>query len=214
MHDLQVGLTVKINWMRRLYTNLVYVYRIGDKMYYITTMQHRKPRQLSWEDVVMDKFTMNEFVLDKSTATGTITKKFEKIPEDVLLKVRPESMIFWLKKFNVENANLFETDRKNLYNSFKIPKATGGFRQIDAPCEELQEQLRRLAKFLSDDCGLLYHTSAFAYVKGRSIKDCVAKHQKSESNWFLKTSVAKNTTILMSSRFLVTVGILRNIFMN
>ena len=99
-------------------------------------------------------------------------------------------MINWLKKFNESNKNLFEADRKSLYTSFKIPKATGGFRQIDAPNEELQCQLKRLANFIMNDCGVLYHTSSFAYTKGRSIVDCVKKHQRNESNWFLKTDIS------------------------
>ena len=167
-------------------------------MYYITTMQHRKPRQLSWEDVIMDKFKMNEFAKDRSSATGTITRKFEEIPEEVRLKTSPQSMIAWLKRFNEGNVDLMNKDRKSLYYSFKIPKSTGGFRQIDAPCEELQDRLRLLARFLSDDCGVLYHTSAFAYIKGRNIYNCDEKHQKNESNWFLKTDFSgffPNTTI-------------------
>ena len=33
-------------------------------MYYITTMQYRKPRQLSWEDVIMEKEIYNDFTND------------------------------------------------------------------------------------------------------------------------------------------------------
>ena len=156
-------------------------------MYYITTMQFRKPRQLSWEDVIMEKAVYNDFANDKSNSTATITRKYETINDEVLQKINVDRMIKWLKQFNENNKKLFEADRKSLYDSFKIPKSTGGFRQIDAPCEELQEQLRKLVKFISDDCGVLYHTAAFAYVKGRSIVDCITKHQKNESMWFLKT---------------------------
>ena len=150
-------------------------------------MQFRKPRQLSWEDVIMEKAVYNDFANDKSNSTATITRKYETINDEVLQKINVDRMIKWLKQFNENNKKLFEADRKSLYDSFKIPKSTGGFRQIDAPCEELQEQLRKLVKFISDDCGVLYHTAAFAYVKGRSIVDCITKHQKNESMWFLKT---------------------------
>ena len=167
-------------------------------MYYITTMQFRKPRQLSWEDIIMDKLSMNDFTNDKSNSTATVTRKYETIDKEVLKRISVPLMISWLKQFNGDNEKLFIADRKSLYRSFKIPKATGGFRQIDAPCDELQEQLRRLARFITDDCGVLYHTSAFAYVKGRSIVDCVAKHQKNNSMWFLKTDFSgffPNTTL-------------------
>ena len=167
-------------------------------MYYITTMQYRKPRQLTWEDVVMDKFKMNDFTNDKSNSTATITRKYETISQDILQKINLDAMIKWLKRFNEENIKLFETPREELYSTFKIPKQTGGFRRIDAPCEELQTQLSRLVSFIKNDCGVLYHTSAFAYITGRSIVDCVTKHQKNESMWFLKTDFSgffPNTTL-------------------
>ena len=167
-------------------------------MYYVTTMQHRKPRQLSWEDIIMDKIPMNDFANDKSNSTATITRKYPFIEKEITDKINVELMIKWLRRFNEDNQKLFEADRKSLYYSFKIPKATGGFRQIDAPNDDLQDQLRRLARFITEDCGVLYHTSAFAYVKGRSIVDCVTKHQKNNSMWFLKTDFSgffPNTTL-------------------
>ena len=167
-------------------------------MYYITTMQHRRPRQLTWEDIIMDKVPLNDFANDKSNSTATITRKYEQIDNEVLKRINVDMMIRWLKRFNEDNESLFAADRQSLYRSFKIPKATGGFRQIDAPCSELQDQLGRLSSFITNDCGVLYHTAAFAYVKGRSIVDCVKKHQKNDSNWFLKTDFSgffPNTTL-------------------
>ena len=177
-------------------------------MYYITTMQYRKPRQLSWEDIIMDKISMNDFANDKSNTTATITRKYPWIEKEITDKINVELMIKWLRRFNEDNQKLFEADRKSLYYSFKIPKATGGFRQIDAPNDDLQDQLRRLARFITEDCGVLYHTSAFAYVKGRSIVDCVAKHQKNNSMWFLKTDFSgffPNTTLEFMMKMLAMV---------
>lgn len=156
-------------------------------MIYITTMQHRKPRQLTWEDVFSDKIKLNDFANNKSNSTATITRKFEEIDKNIVSKVNVYGMIKWLKEFNEKHQNLFEADRESLYRHFKIPKSTGGFRPIDAPCDELQNALKELVNFIQDSCGVLYHTAAFAYIKGRSIVDCVKKHQRNESNWFLKT---------------------------
>lgn len=167
-------------------------------MNYVTVKQYRKPRQLTWEDVFMDRVSMYDFGTDVSNSTGTITRTYETISDEVKDTVDVNSLINWLKRFNKEHSDLFEADRKSLYHSFKIPKATGGFRQIDAPCEELQSALSSLSLFLTDCCGVLYHTSAFAYVKGRCIVDCLKKHQRNESNWFLKTDFSgffPNTTI-------------------
>lgn len=168
-------------------------------------MQFRKPRQLSWEDVIMDKYSMNEFANDKSNSSATITRKYEVISQNVLDKINVDKMINWLKQFNKDNEELFKKDRQSLYHSFKIPKSTGGFRQIDAPCDELQSQLSRLDNFIANDCGVLYHTAAFAYVKGRSTTDCIKKHQANNSNWFLKTDFSgffPNTTLEFTMRML------------
>ena len=174
-------------------------------MYYITVKQHRNPRQITWEDVMADKFVFSEFANETSNSTATITKKFETIDENIIQKVRVGDMIEWLRSFNKENEHLFETERKSLYRSFKIPKATGGFRQIDAPCDELQDALRKLVRFLKNDCSLLYHTSAFAYIEGRSIIDCLKRHQKNDSKWYLKTDFSgffPNTTLEFTMRML------------
>jgi hypothetical protein len=46
--------------------------------------------------------------------------------------------------------------------------------------------LRQLKTILEDDFGLLYHTSAFAYVKHRCAVDAVKRHQFNQSRWFGK----------------------------
>ena len=173
--------------------------------YYITTHQKRKPRQLTWEDVISEKVICNKFATDSIDSTATITRKYDIVPSEVTRQVDTEYMIDWLKLFNIECEHLFQKDRKSLYNSFKIPKTTGGYRQIDAPCEDLQNELRRLVKFLTEDCGLLYHTSAFAYIPGRSIINCLQKHQRNESMWFLKTDFSgffPNTTLEFTMKML------------
>lgn len=174
-------------------------------MKYITVMQHRKARQITWEDVIADNLTLNDFTKDESNCTGTITRKYESLEKSIKDKFNVGEAINWLNRFNELNQSLFEKNRKELYNSFKIPKSTGGFRQIDAPCTELQNTLQELVRFLTDSCGVLYHTAAFAYVKGRSIVDCLKKHQKNESNWYLKTDFSgffPNTTLEFTMRML------------
>lgn len=156
-------------------------------MVYVTTMQHRKPRQLTWEDVIMDRVVLNDFTLDNSNSTATITKKLPFLEDAILKKVNVDGIIAWLKDFNKDNEDLFNADKKTLFHSFKIPKVTGGFRPIDEPLEPLMSALSRLASFFKNQCGLLYHTAAFAYVEGRSIVDCNKKHINFQSNWYLKT---------------------------
>ena len=177
-------------------------------MYYITVKQYRKPRQLSWEDVVMDKLIMNGYANDNSNVTATITKKYETIQDSVLAHINVEAMINWLKAFNERHNDLFEAERESFYSTYRIPKQTGGFRRIDAPCTELQNALRELVQFISDDCGVLYHTAAFAYVKGRNTTACLKKHQNMESGWYLKTDFSgffPNTTLDFTMKMLAMI---------
>lgn len=62
------------------------------------------------------------------------------------------------------------------------------FRRIDAPCTELKTELTKLKDGFECSAlfGALYHTSAFAYVKGRCAVDAVARHRDNKSKWFCK----------------------------
>lgn len=156
-------------------------------MIYITVKQKHEPKQLTWEDVLFDSVTLEDLIPKRFDKTGTITRKFETVDEKYLNKIDVQKMIRILKKFNEQNEELFRKDRNSLYQHFTIPKKTGGLRPIDAPVEELQNQLGILANILTEEFGLLYHTAAFAYIKDRCTVDCVRKHKQNESNWFLKT---------------------------
>lgn len=100
--------------------------------------------------------------------------------------------------FNEKYKDLIETeDKSTLYYSFKIPKRSGGLRQIDAPEAPLMGALDELKKLLESQFYFTYHTCAFAYVHGRSTLDAVRRHQKNNSRWVLKTDLSKffpNTT--------------------
>lgn len=63
-------------------------------------------------------------------------------------------------------------------------------RRIDAPKQELKAALSSLKDIFEYRCGALYHTSAFAYVKGRSTVDAVRRHQANESRWFCKLDLS------------------------
>lgn len=60
------------------------------------------------------------------------------------------------------------------------------YRQINAPKPILKDALTALKGILEDDFGLLYHTSAFAYVKQRCTVDALRRHQSNESKWYAK----------------------------
>ena len=167
-------------------------------MYYITTKQHREPKQITWENVLFDELTEFDFLGQESKSTGTVTRKYEKLDDKFLKAIDVDSMVSTLEAFCARHEDLYEKKREDLYRHFRIPKKTGGFRPIDAPVDELQDALKELARILTEKFGLLYHTAAFAYVPGRSIVDCVKKHQGNKSMWYLKTDFSgffPNTTL-------------------
>lgn len=72
-----------------------------------------------------------------------------------------------------------------MYEEFKIPKRTGGYRTIDAPLPALKEVQYEVLKDLKA-MKVLHHDSAWAYIKGRDIIGALKEHQKNNSRWFLK----------------------------
>ena len=123
---------------------------------------------------------------ESQSTTDTRTYCVEEISQRFLSMVNVRPIIFKLRDFNRKYQYLREKDRHSLYRFFSIPKKKGGLRQISAPNEELSAALRELKTILEVDCHALYHTAAFAYVKGRCTVDAVKRHQKNESKWFGK----------------------------
>ena len=72
------------------------------------------------------------------------------------------------------------------YIHFKIPKKSGGLRNIDAPNEELKRDMKLIAGLLQYSLKLQYHNSAWAYIKGRDVVGATREHLKNKSNWYLK----------------------------
>lgn len=72
------------------------------------------------------------------------------------------------------------------YNSFTIPKKSGGLRQIDAPDDDLKAYLYQLKDYFERTLKILPHDAAHAYVKERSVVTDLQVHQRNESKWFLK----------------------------
>lgn len=158
-------------------------------MIYVTVKQHREPKQLKWEDVLFETVNPNQLNVE-SDSSATITRQMPFIPYDVMNKVNVPQMIHEFKRFNEDCKHLFEKERSSMYSTFYIPKATGGFRRIDAPCDELKHAMSRLSAILTDTCGVLYHTSAYAYIPGRCVQDVAKKHVRAKSQWYLKTDLS------------------------
>lgn len=153
-------------------------------MVYVTVRQSPMYKQMTLEDFLFNSVSSNSLV--NNNIGNTRTYCFEELPFRLSTAVRKQALIKRLKEFNAETDPLRECDRRKLYYSFFIPKRSGGRRRIDAPNFELMDALRNLKKIFEVDFGVLYHTTSFAYVKGRSTLDAVKRHQANESKWFGK----------------------------
>jgi len=158
--------------------------RGGYTLVYITVTQSPRFYQLSLDDLIDG--ILKEVVFDDFGTSNTRTYIADNVSERRLEKIDVESMITYLRAFNIQFKSLFEADRRSLYEHFKIPKSSGGLRPIDAPLPDLKEALYQLKFILENRLHAKYHTSAFAYVRQRSTIDAIKKHQQNESKWFSK----------------------------
>ncbi|MCL2284894.1 MAG: reverse transcriptase domain-containing protein [Firmicutes bacterium] len=157
-------------------------------MPYITIKQPPVYYQMSFEDIMAGIQDLSKYVMPNITATRTY---WVDRPNAKLLENTPVSrMIRLLCEFNQSKEALFSQDRASLYHTFHIPKSSGGLRRIDAPRPELMNALRELKTLFETHMFTLYHTTAFAYVRGRSTIDAIKRHQRNESKWFLKLDFA------------------------
>lgn len=153
-------------------------------MIYIVTRQSPIYKQMTLEEFL---FSTDIKQVSQHSTTNTKTYITDKVPDKLLEAVDVDKMISKLKRFNDNTEDLrVHTPRSDLYETFHIPKKKGGLRRIDAPNDELKVALRRLKLIFENDFGCLYHTSAFAYIKGRSAIQSVKRHQANESRWFGK----------------------------
>lgn len=158
-------------------------------MPYITVAKKFKEKQISIWDM-LEGLSENDLV--KRDTKDTITFYAERVPLKILTRFGVSKTIDVLRSFNERYKDLYKTeDKHTLFRSFKIPKRSGGFRQIDAPNDELMAALHVLKSIFENQIGAPYHTSAFAYVGGRSTLACMQRHQSNNSRWFAKFDFSK-----------------------
>lgn len=159
-------------------------------MPYITISTTPRGYQISMDEI-FSNITNPAFSLapqpQTEEANETRTTFREVVPDVLIQNIDFNGMITALENFNLKYCRLIEAeDKAPLYRSFKIPKRSGGLRQIDAPKDELMLALRELKFVLEKKCFASHHTAAFAYVKKRSPLIALKRHQANNSRWFLK----------------------------
>ena len=111
-------------------------------MVYITVRQSPIYHQMTLEEFLFQNFQAPPVV--NANMANTKTYEFESASEHFTSKLDVDSLIRKLEQYNQSTAQLRERDRHSLYDSFHIPKKSGGLRKIDAPLPELMDALRRL----------------------------------------------------------------------
>lgn len=155
-------------------------------MIYITQKASPRYPQMSFDEFFSDSaYTPRGVILNEG---NTRTVVVESLNDHYRFMAGVRSKTNRLREFNSRFEDLRSVPRMDLYETFYIPKKSGGVRQINAPKDRLKAALYELKAIFDEDFGAryLYHTSAFAYVKGRSTLDAVKRHQTNDSRWFLK----------------------------
>lgn len=156
-------------------------------MPYVTVMQSPRTHQVTLEEILKGEVDPGLFYAANREITGTVTTYRPSLNPELIRKVNVPKMCKILGNFVEDHFALYEVERSTLYDTFPIPKKSGGLRWINAPHAPLMEALRELKRIFEDELLALYHTSAFAYVKGRNTMDAVKRHQANGSKWFAKT---------------------------
>ena len=153
-------------------------------MFYITIKGSPHYRQMTFDDYLFGPDTFK--TLAAPNETGTVTYERDSVSGYFRGHFDLPGFRAALTALRAETEELRARPVGTLYREFHIPKKSGGLRKIDAPCEELSAAQRKLKEILEKTEFMPYHTSAFAYVKGRSTVDAVRRHQQNESGWFGK----------------------------
>lgn len=153
-------------------------------MVYITVMQSPIYHQMTLEEFLFQNFQAQTIL--NTNVSNTRTYAYETVSEHFTSRIDTDALIRKLVRFNDQTEALRAQERSTLYETFHIPKKSGGVRRIDAPKPKLMNALRNLKTIFEEDFHALYHTSAFAYVKNRCTVDAVKRHQKNNSKWFGK----------------------------
>lgn len=152
--------------------------------HYVVTKAAPKTYGVSLEELWFGDGDKEPYVCNNTTNTVTRLTGHKILLNTYRLQMR-------LLQFNAKYKSLSEVDRHSLYRTFYVPKSSGGLREINAPKAELMDALNELKTLLENEFGAryLYHTSAFAYIHGRSTVTCVKKHQANASKFFGKFDV-------------------------
>lgn len=161
---------------------------------------YSRPKQLSMfatEKEVEENFNRhhNKIITKKSNCFVENNKQlymcFDNnmyLPVDIPVDLREISLNNQYLKYFSTTIELKNNVNRS-YKTFKIPKRSGGFREIDAPNDELKVIQKRIAKFITNKLKYLPSNNAYGFTKNRNCKLAMEQHQKNGSKYFLKLDI-------------------------
>lgn len=163
----------------------------------VYVVQHKEAKGT---EISLDQFLTSDSNLSQVHKTrkypGTITLCYDALPHGLYTPDYIQYLIQKLERF-CEAYGFLSHQLQSHYRQFEIPKQDGTNRTIYAPNTQLSKAQIALRTIFEEDFRAGYHTSAFAYCKGRSPLLCIQRHQAAQSRWFLKLDFADffgNTT--------------------
>ena len=150
---------------------------------YVVTFKSPKGKEISLEQILCSEIAVNSAHRERRYP-GTVTRRYDSLPASFCEANDIDRLMTKLR--NLPYMSIQDRDLGSEYRRFNIPKRSGGMREICAPTGHLYTDQIDLRNVLCDCSTPLYHTTSFAYNKGRSILHCVQRHQANKSRWFLK----------------------------
>ena len=90
--------------------------------------------------------------------------------------------------YKLKNYAITLQDIETDYKTFKIPKASGGYREISAPNEDLKKLQQHVLKDINA-LNIMPHNATHGFTRHRNCKTALLIHQANKSRWFLKLDI-------------------------
>ena len=149
--------------------------------FYKTFREHPEEYQLTFEDFLNGiKFAPQTTAIETTIAPFTV----EREKENLRRFYERHKKASWKELPRLPYFPSSECPRH--YSTFHIPKKSGGWREINAPDDDLKDYLTALKNYIEHTVKVLPHNAAHAYVKQRSTVTAIKIHQSNDSKWFLK----------------------------
>lgn len=156
-------------------------------MYYVTYLSKPRTRFGISEEEMKAEYERNfDKRVTKVTATSRDFKDVSKVLNNLYTVFDRVCSAYQLPNWW---GNTGMTDFSDRYETFHIPKASGGVREITAPLPDLRDAQREALKIITKQCKFLPHNAAHGFTKNRNPKTALQVHQANKSKWFLKMDI-------------------------